>query len=148
MSQGGCGKLLRCPPCSQIRVGVVSAIACLQQSSQSGGWPRLLILRALPTQWVPRSFAFSAKGGRGSAGASGFDRVSTTKSNRTSSIAARPFLPPRSASFSPQRVRSQSTPNGPRICCQLDSQCPRCALAEREHRVFCFTEPELERRMS
>ena len=28
-----------------------------------------------------------------------------------------PFLPPRSASFSPQRLRSQSMPNGPRMCC-------------------------------
>src|ERR1700676_5331904 len=28
-----------------------------------GGWPRLLIFRALPAQWVPRSFAFFAKGG-------------------------------------------------------------------------------------
>src|SRR6201981_2743666 len=28
-----------------------------------------------------------------------------------------PFLPPRSASFRPQRLRSQSIPNGPRICC-------------------------------
>src|SRR5579864_6833615 len=28
-----------------------------------GGWPGLLILRALSTQWVPRSFAFFAKGG-------------------------------------------------------------------------------------
>jgi hypothetical protein len=27
-----------------------------------GGWPRLLITPALPTQWVPRSFAFFAKG--------------------------------------------------------------------------------------
>src|SRR5215472_10422597 len=27
------------------------------------------------------------------------------------------FLPPRSASFSPQRLRSQSIPNGPKICC-------------------------------
>ena len=26
-------------------------------------WPGLLILRALPTEWVPRSFAFIAKGG-------------------------------------------------------------------------------------
>ena len=30
---------------------------------ENGGWPRLLILRALPAQWVPRSFAFLAKGG-------------------------------------------------------------------------------------
>src|SRR5215471_8338407 len=28
-----------------------------------------------------------------------------------------PLFPPRSASFSPQRRRSQSTPNGPKICC-------------------------------
>ena len=28
-----------------------------------------------------------------------------------------PLLPPRSASFRPQRRRSQSTPNGPRMCC-------------------------------
>src|SRR5206468_3460478 len=28
-----------------------------------------------------------------------------------------PLLPPRSASFKPQRRRSQSTPNGPKICC-------------------------------
>jgi len=28
-----------------------------------GEWPRLLILGALPTPWVPRSFAFFAKGG-------------------------------------------------------------------------------------
>ena len=31
---------------------------------------------------------------------------------------------------------------------QLDSRCPRCALGEREHRVFCFRESELQRRMS
>ena len=30
----------------------------------------------------------------------------------------------------------------------LDSRCPRCAVGEREHREFCFTEPELERRMN
>lgn len=29
---------------------------------------------------------------------------------------------------------------------QLDSRCPRCAFGKREHRVFCFREPELERR--
>jgi hypothetical protein len=28
-----------------------------------------------------------------------------------------PFLPPRSASFRPQRLRSQSIPKGPRMCC-------------------------------
>jgi hypothetical protein len=28
-----------------------------------------------------------------------------------------PFLPPRSASFSPHRHRSESSPNGPRMCC-------------------------------
>src|ERR1700685_1353050 len=27
-----------------------------------GGWPRLLISLALPAEWVPRSFAFCAKG--------------------------------------------------------------------------------------
>jgi hypothetical protein len=29
----------------------------------SAGWPGLLILRALPTQWVPRSFAFLRRNG-------------------------------------------------------------------------------------
>src|ERR1700690_1869979 len=28
-----------------------------------------------------------------------------------------PLFPPRSASFKPQRLRSQSPPNGPRMCC-------------------------------
>ena len=31
-------------------------------SETRGGWPRPLSLRALPTKWVPRSFAFFAKG--------------------------------------------------------------------------------------
>jgi hypothetical protein len=35
----------------------------LHGALKRGGWPRLLILRALPTHWVPRSFAFFAKGG-------------------------------------------------------------------------------------
>jgi len=30
--------------------------------SKGREWPGLLILRALPTQWLPRSFAFFAKG--------------------------------------------------------------------------------------
>jgi hypothetical protein len=34
-----------------------------RSSDARGGWPRLLILRALPTQRVPRSSAFFAKGG-------------------------------------------------------------------------------------
>jgi len=46
-----------------------------------GGWPGLLILRALPTQWVPRPFAFFAKGRESEMPAPrGFDHVSTTKS--------------------------------------------------------------------
>jgi hypothetical protein len=31
---------------------------------------------------------------------------------------------------------------------QLDSRCTRCAPGKRVHRVFCFTEPEPERRLS
>ena len=31
---------------------------------------------------------------------------------------------------------------------QLDSRCTRYAPGERVHRVFCFTESELKRRMS
>src|SRR5882672_4930297 len=61
-------------------------------ASRMGGWPRLLILWAFPTRWVPRSFALFAKGRESEMPApSGFDRVSTTKSNSTHSIAAHPF---------------------------------------------------------
>src|SRR6266576_768314 len=55
-----------------------------------GFLPRLLILRALPTQWVPRSSLFLRRVGVGNAGAERVDHVSTTKSNSTRSIAAHP----------------------------------------------------------
>jgi hypothetical protein len=55
-------------------------------------------LAGLPTQCVPRSFAFFARAspelfegaGAGNAGAKCFDHVSTTKLNSTRSIAAAP----------------------------------------------------------
>jgi hypothetical protein len=60
---------------------------------KSNGWrvPRLLILGALPTQWVPRSFAFFAKGRELEMLAPrGFDHASTTKSNSTRNIVPTP----------------------------------------------------------
>jgi hypothetical protein len=62
--------------------------------------PGLLILRALPTQWVAPSFACLAKslpcacrrgGSRKCRLPSAFDHVSTTKSNSTRGIAAHPL---------------------------------------------------------
>ena len=50
-----------------------------------------MILRALPTQWVPRPSRSWRRAGVRNAGApSSFDHVSKTKSNSTRSIAARP----------------------------------------------------------
>jgi hypothetical protein len=54
-----------------------------RQNFESGGWPSLSISLASPTQRVPRSFAFFAKGRESEMPApSGFDHVSTTKSLR------------------------------------------------------------------
>jgi hypothetical protein len=55
-----------------------------------GGRPRLLILQALSTQWVPRPFAFFLRREPKLLTPSGFDHVSTTKSNSTR-IATHPF---------------------------------------------------------
>jgi len=43
-----------------------------------------------------------------------------------------PLFPPRSASFRPQRRRSQSAPNGPRMCCA-----PRTSKVRRYGRLAC-----------
>ena len=47
------------------------------------------------------------------------NRCNKTASFRATAMMARffPLFPPRSASFSPQRRRSLSAPNGPRMCC-------------------------------
>jgi hypothetical protein len=55
-----------------------------------GGWPRLLILRALPTQWVPRSFASLRRGEPEIPAPSEFDHEPITNPNSTRSIAVRP----------------------------------------------------------
>jgi hypothetical protein len=84
-----CGKAAGCP---------ISRVLCEKWGFSARG-PRLFDLAALPTQWVPRSFAFFAKG-RESEMQADFDCVSDREGHGLSRADERSF----------ERARLQAAP--------------------------------------
>jgi len=59
-------------------------------SEETGGWPRHLILRALAMRWVPRSFAFFAKGRESEMPARQLDLITRSQQNQIAHAASPP----------------------------------------------------------